>query len=194
VAGLEAQLTRETKPSGLGSRPSGLRYGLSGTGTGTGLLRALCPEPVPEPEHLYQIPEGRDLGPENGFTFALLHKPKAGCTFARLSAKPSAAGARSRRPKAGRLAPERPMPRWPSPVTRKCFPNRQPLTAVRLLLHLCTGRRPVALLHSGQHVVLSLPKAVTPPILHTQYSILSFTSGQRANGSTGQLRCVSPVN
>ncbi|MEO0040331.1 MAG: hypothetical protein RIS38_1279, partial [Verrucomicrobiota bacterium] len=129
--------------------------------------------PVPVYEHPYLIPEGRDLGPENGFTFALLHKPKAACTFARLSAKPSAAGTRSRRPKAERPIPERPRPRWPSPVTRKCFPNRQPLTAVRLLLHLCTGRRPVALLHSGQHVVLSLPKAFTPPILHTQYSILS---------------------
>ena len=48
---------RDTFP-GLGSRPSGAGYGLSGAGTGAG------PEPVPEPEHLNQIPEGRDPGPE----------------------------------------------------------------------------------------------------------------------------------
>jgi hypothetical protein len=28
-------------------------------------------------------------------------------------------------------------------------------------LHLCTGHRPVALLHLGQHVVLSLPAALS---------------------------------
>jgi len=36
--------------SGHRSRPSGLRYGLSGTGAGAG--RNSYPEPVPEPEHL----------------------------------------------------------------------------------------------------------------------------------------------
>ena len=47
--------------SGLRSRQSGIRYGLSGSGTGAG------PEPDPGAEHLNQIPEGRDLGPENDF-------------------------------------------------------------------------------------------------------------------------------
>ena len=51
---------RDTFP-GLRSRQSGIRYGLSGSGTGAG------PEPDPGAEHLNQIPEGRDLGPENDF-------------------------------------------------------------------------------------------------------------------------------
>jgi len=36
--------------SGPRSRPSGLWYGLSGSGAGTG--QSSGPEPVPEPEHL----------------------------------------------------------------------------------------------------------------------------------------------
>ena len=45
--------------SGLRSRQSGIRYGLSGSGTGAG------PEPVPDAEHLNPGPDGRDPGPEN---------------------------------------------------------------------------------------------------------------------------------
>ena len=56
-------MARETS-SGLRSRQSGIRYGLSGSGTGAG------PEPDPGAEHLNQIPEGRDLGPENDFIHA----------------------------------------------------------------------------------------------------------------------------
>ena len=69
------------------------------------------------------------------------------------------AGTRSRLPKAERLIPEKLRSRWPSPVTWGfCYvPNRQPLTANTLLLHLCTSRRRVALLHLGQHAVLTLP-------------------------------------
>ena len=49
--------------SGLRSRQSGIRYGLSGSGTGSG------PEPVPGAEDLNQAPDGRDLGPEIQFRF-----------------------------------------------------------------------------------------------------------------------------
>ena len=45
--------------SGLGSRVSGTGYRVRVRGAG--------PEPVPGAEHLNQIPEGRDLGPENDF-------------------------------------------------------------------------------------------------------------------------------
>ena len=175
-------MNRTTKLSGHGSRLSGPWFRSPGTGSGFTMGRDGSPNRPPLGVHNRRAKRAR---PTQGIHFPdtpysildtlgpPLHKPQAGCTFARLSAKPSAAGTRSRRPKAERLTPERPMPRWPSPVTRKRFPNRQPLTAVRLLLHLCTSRRRVALLHSGQHVVLSLPKAFTPPLLHTQYSILS---------------------
>jgi len=49
--GSEARLNRKTS-SGLRSRQSGIRYGLSGSGTGAG------PEPAPGAEHLNLIPEG----------------------------------------------------------------------------------------------------------------------------------------
>ena len=49
--------------SGLRSRQSGIRYGLSGSGTGAG------PEPVPGAEDLNQGPDGRDRGPENKSRF-----------------------------------------------------------------------------------------------------------------------------
>ena len=60
--GPEAPLTRGDTASGPRSRPSGLRYGLTGTGAGTG--QTSDPEPVPEPEHLNQVPDGRDPRPE----------------------------------------------------------------------------------------------------------------------------------
>ena len=50
-------LSAVTASSGLGSQPSGIGHGLSGTGTGAG------PEPVPGAEYLNLRPEGRDLGP-----------------------------------------------------------------------------------------------------------------------------------
>ena len=33
-------------------------------------VRKACPGPVPEPEHLNLMPDGRDLGPENKFSAA----------------------------------------------------------------------------------------------------------------------------
>ena len=91
----------------------------------------------------------------------------------------TAAGNRSRLPMAERLTSERPMPRWPSPVTRENN-DRDILSGFRSpfeccfclsLLHLCTSRRRVALLHLGQHVVLSLPAdSQRPPNCLTQDS------------------------
>ena len=58
----EAQWTRK-RSSGLRSRQSAIRCGLSGSGTGAGT--GAGPEPVPAPEYLNQTPDGRDPGPEN---------------------------------------------------------------------------------------------------------------------------------
>jgi len=90
--------------SGLGSRPSGIRYGLSGSGTGAG------PEPEPGTEHLNPGPDGRDPRPENAS---------------------------------------------PPPAIRGCHPP--PETCI----HFCTFAQAAgrfALLHLGQHVVLSHPQ------------------------------------
>jgi len=99
--GAELLCKSERHISGLGSRPSG-------TGTGS----AFHPGPAPVPDNPYQIPEGRDLGPENAFRHPPPENISHFCTFAQA---------------AGRFA------------------------------HL----------HLGRHVVPSLPKASTPPILHT---------------------------
>ena len=46
-------------------QPSGLRYVMSGVGAGA--RKSSGPEPVPEPEHLNQAPDGRDPRPESIF-------------------------------------------------------------------------------------------------------------------------------
>ncbi len=101
------------------------------------------------------------------------------------------AGTRSRLPKAERLIPEKLRSRWPSPVTWGfCYvPNRQPLTANTLLLHICTSRRRVAHLHLSHDAVPSLPVAFRPtgPLINESTFQVSGL-GRREPGSGVQVR------
>ena len=97
--------------SGLGSRQSGAGFRCSGSGTGSGS------EFFPHP-YLYLITRTWDLraetwDPKMSLVFVSLQLGQ----HAVLTLPVTTAGAWSRLPKAERLTPERPMPRWPSPVT-----------------------------------------------------------------------------
>ena len=66
--------------SGLRSRQSGVRFGLSGSGTGAG------PEPGPSAEYLNLGPDGRDPGPESLYLLSSYYTLSLYCfRFARFS-------------------------------------------------------------------------------------------------------------
>ena len=93
---------------------------------------------APHP-HLYLITRTRDLRAETS-------DPKMSLMFvslqlgqhAVLTLPVTTAGAWSRLPKAERLTPERPMPRWLSPVTRYVPPTFASLHRPQAGLHFCT--------------------------------------------------------
>ena len=112
----------------------------------------------------------------------------------------TAAGTRSRLPKAERLKPEGLMPRWPAPVTFKKIPEANfPVSGLPLseshpdtchpkrfsrYSYVVTRSRPYPW-HLGQHAVLPHPQGKHSP--DTRYSMLYTLSLRLANWPSGQL-------